>query len=57
MSEKVLTHCVCCGAPEDDKGICTRKKCKRRKMQLKLAKVQKQVEKEREKAKAGPDTK
>lgn len=55
--EKTVTHCVCCGAPEDDKGICTRKKCRRRKMQLKLAKVQKQVEKERKEAEAGPDTK
>lgn len=47
---QILNYCTC-GSPQDEEGICTNKKCIRRKLQLKLKaarEAEKKARKERE---------
>lgn len=37
-------HCPACGSPLDAEGICTKKTCPRRRMQVKLKKLREAVE-------------
>lgn len=37
-------HCPACGSPLDEEGICTKKTCRRRAMQVKLKKLREAAE-------------
>lgn len=52
MTEKTKTYCTACGAECDDDGICTRKGCARRALQVRQKAAREAAQKAAEEAAA-----